>query len=113
MKGMAEKVNETNVNDDGHVSRLTECTLFIGNKWDIVEQKSDQEKEEVQQYVYDELKNCWDIDNINKHVIFLTATDAIKVQDYGGIVPEFTILLESVKKLILRSINLRLYNHCL
>lgn len=110
MKAMAEKINL--LFDSGeHMSRLTECTLFIGNKWDILKKKSNEEKEKVKRNVYDELKDCWGIPNIEKHVIFMSATDAISVQDYGGSAPEFKILLENIHQLILRSIILRLYNH--
>ena len=111
MKDMARKINLINFIGGSYVSRLTECTLFIGNKWDIIKRKNEVEKKKVEQNMYDELRNCWGIANIEKHVIFMSATDAIKVQDYGGITPEFNILLESINQLIFRSINLRLYNH--
>ncbi|XP_046852544.1 dual serine/threonine and tyrosine protein kinase-like isoform X2 [Xenia sp. Carnegie-2017] len=110
MKAMAEKINLL-FDSVEHMSRLTECTLFIGNKWDMLKKKSNEEKEKVKRNVYDELKDCWGMPNIEKHVIFMSATDAITVQDYGGSAPEFKILLENIHQLILRSIILRLYNH--
>ena len=105
---MASKIYTLRCGAGQNISRLTECTLFIGNKWDRIDEK---EKPSVKRYVAKELSECWDIANINKHLLLMSATDAIKVQRYGLITPKFKLLLESINQLILRSIDLRLYNH--
>lgn len=87
---------------------LVECSLFICNKWDQVEEK---EREEVKRHVVEQLGQCWQDTNVKNHILYMSIRNAIKVQEYGGVVEEFKDLLENMQKMISRAINVKLFNH--
>ena len=87
---------------------LAECSLFVGNKWDLVKEK---EQHNVKTYVAKGLGECWQDANLNNQIVYMSTLKAIKLQKYGGVTTEFNDLLENIKQMILRAINIRLYNH--
>ena len=89
-------------------NRLAECSLFVCNKWDQVRET---QRSEVMKYVSEKLSDFWQIENLYNKIVYISTTEAIKVQQFGGVTTEFNRLLESIEKMILRTINTRLYNH--
>ena len=89
-------------------NRLAECSLFVCNKWDQV---GETQRSEVMKYVSAKLSDFWQNENLYNQIVFISTTEAIKVQQYGGVTTEFNRLLESIERMILRTINTRLYNH--
>ncbi|XP_046839706.1 uncharacterized protein LOC124433902 isoform X1 [Xenia sp. Carnegie-2017] len=107
MKKMAEK-HETSNAGRHCINLLAECTLFVANKWDQVEKK---EQDSVRKHLEKQLAECWEVANTKKHILTISAKNAIKVQECGGISPEFQRLLDSIRQLILRAIDIRLYDN--
>jgi receptor-interacting serine/threonine-protein kinase 5 len=91
-------------------NRLAECSLFVCNKWDLV---PEDQRDETKKYVVKKLKECWPGANLDNQIVFMSTTNAIKAQQYGGVTKEFDDLLEKIKQIILKAINIRLYNHWL
>ena len=89
-------------------NRLAECSLFVCNKWDQVPEG---ERNKVRANVVQQLSDCWQDAIVNNQIVYISATEAIKAQQYGGVTTEFYNLLESIKQMILKAINIRLYNH--
>ena len=89
-------------------NRLAECSLFVCNKWDqVIETK----RGEVMKYVFAKLSDIWQNENLYHQIVYISTTEAIKLQKYGGVTTEFNRLLESIERMILRTINFQLYNH--
>ena len=88
--------------------RLAECSLFVCNKWDLV---PEDERRNVKTYVAKGLGECWQDANVHKQIVYMCTLEAIQLQEYGGVTAEFNDLLENIKQMILRAINIRLYNH--
>ena len=61
---------------------LTECSLFICNKWDLVPEK---EREAVKEHVVQQLGKCWQDTNVRNHILYMSIQNAIKVQEYGSL----------------------------
>ena len=89
-------------------NRLTECSLYVCNKWDQIEKK---ERDKVKEYVFKQLSECWENANLNKQIVYISTKDAKTVQEYGGVTPEYHELLQKLKHAILRAIEKRLYDH--
>jgi hypothetical protein len=89
-------------------NRLAECSLFVCNKWDQVRTE---ERDKVRTYVVEKLSECWQDANVNNQIVYISTQDAIRVQQYGGATMEFNDLLQNIKQMILKAINVRLYNH--
>ncbi|XP_028400623.1 dual serine/threonine and tyrosine protein kinase-like [Dendronephthya gigantea] len=87
---------------------LAECSLFVCNKWDQVKES---EREAVKKYVSTKLSECWRDASSNHQIVYMSVTEAIKVQEYGGVTEEFNLLLKQIKTMVLKAINIRLYNH--
>ena len=104
---MAEKLETSNAGRHC-INLLAECTLFVANKWDQVEKK---EQDSVRKHLEKQLAECWEVANTKKHILTISAKNAIKVQECGGISPEFQGLLDSIRQLILRAIDIRLYDN--
>ncbi|XP_028400633.1 uncharacterized protein LOC114523798 [Dendronephthya gigantea] len=87
---------------------LAECSLFICNKWDQVKEG---ERSATKNHVVAKLRECWEDSNLNHQIVYMSITEAIEVQEYGGVTEEFNDLLQKIKTMVLRAINIRLYNH--
>ena len=87
---------------------LAECSLFVANKWDQVKV---QEQDKTKKYVANRLSECWEGANLPNQILYMSILKAIEAQQYGGVTKEFNDLLESVKEMIVRTINTKLYNH--
>ena len=87
---------------------LAECSLFVCNKWDLIKEN---EKPKVKNYVNEKLRECWEDTNLNHQIVYMSVANAIKAQEFGGVTAEFNDLLKQIKTMLLKAINIRLYNH--
>ena len=87
---------------------LAKCSLFVGNKWDLIKE-SDREK--VKKYVAKGLSECWQGEG--HQIVYISAQQSIELQQYGGVTSEFQELLQNIKQMVLTAIDVRLYNHWL
>ncbi|XP_028400784.1 uncharacterized protein LOC114523921 [Dendronephthya gigantea] len=90
------------------LQNLAECSLFVCNKWDLVKED---ERPAVKKHVTAKLSECWEDTNLNHQMVYMSITDAIKAQEYGGVTEEFNHLLHQIKSMVLKTINIRLYSH--
>ena len=91
-----------------NLKHLAACSLFIGNKWDQV---TEDQRATVRKYVITKLSECWEDANLNHQIVYMSIKEAIKAQEYGGVTEEFNDLLQKIKTMVLKAINIRLYNH--
>jgi hypothetical protein len=87
---------------------LAECSLFVANKWDQVKEP---EQDKTKEYLAKRLSECWQDANLPNQIVYMSILKAIEAQQYGGVTKEFKNLLESIKEMIVRAINTKLYNH--
>ena len=88
--------------------RLAECSLFVCNKWDLVRET---QQKDVKRYLSSRLSGCWQNANFNPQIVYISTTQAFQIQEFGGVTNEFNDLLESIEKMVLKTINTRLYSH--
>ena len=89
-------------------SVLSQCALFVCNKWDQVPEK---EKEEVQNHVITNLTKCWPGLDHKSQIIFMSTKHAIIAQNYGVINTECFSLMSGIRSMVLKSIKARLEMH--
>ena len=87
---------------------LAECSLFVCNKWDLVKES---ERQAVKNYVSTKLGECWKDASAKHQIVYMSITNAIKAQEFGGVTADFNDLLKQIKTMLLKAINIRLYNH--
>jgi predicted GTPase len=91
-------------------NRLTECSLFVCNKWDQIDEN---ERDEVKKHVAKQLRQCWESANLNKQIVYISTKNAKTARKYGGVTAEYNELIQKLKHAILRAIKKRLYDHWL
>ncbi|XP_028400657.1 uncharacterized protein LOC114523822 [Dendronephthya gigantea] len=89
------------------LQHLAECSIFICNKWDQVEED---ERSETKKHVVAKLRECWEDSNLNHQMVYMSIKDAIKAHEYGGVTEEFSDLLKKIETLVLKARNISLYN---
>ena len=89
-------------------SVLSQCALFVCNKWDQVKEK---EKQQVQYNVTEKLKKRWPGLDTESQVIYMSTQEACIAQNYGIISEEFSSLMSGMRSMILKSIEARLEMH--
>ncbi|XP_022806599.1 U-box domain-containing protein 35-like [Stylophora pistillata] len=81
------------------------CALFVCNKW---EQVPSGETDEVRNHIVRKLAQCWPSLDSESQIIYMSATDAIKAQEFGAVTKEFGELMNGIKSMVLKSIESRL-----
>jgi len=84
---------------------LSQCALFVCNKWDQVEEK---EKKQVQNHVIEKLKKSWPGLDPESQIIFMSTKKASIAQSYGVISKDFSSLMSGMRSMVLKSIKARL-----
>ena len=87
---------------DRHGALPTKSALFVCNKWDQVPQK---ERNEVKNYVIKKLQRCWPGVDPESQIIHMSTTNASLAQDYKIVTEEFSTLMNSLRRLVLKSIG--------
>ena len=81
------------------------CALFVCNKWDQV---PPEETDEVKNYVVTKFTQCWPSLDPESQIIYMSAREAIEAQKLGMVTKEFDELMNSIKSMVLKSIEARL-----
>ena len=111
LKKMLQEVREVSLGDQGCSSLelfLSKCALFVGNKWDAVPGK---DKKAVKNHVTRELQKCWPGLDPESQIIYMSTKDANVLQKCDFIAEGFCSVMNSMKTVILTSIEARLEFH--
>ena len=84
------------------------CALFVCNKWDQV---PEEEVKEVKNHVIRNLQRCWPGLNPESQIIYMSTMKATRGQTLGIITEEFDSLMNSMRTMVLKSIEARLEIH--
>ena len=87
---------------------LSKCTLFVCNKWDVVQE---QEVESVKNDVVKKLKRAWPGIHPESQIIYMSTTRATTAQNLDVISKDFSSLMDGMKSVILQSIEAKLEPH--
>ena len=86
----------------------SKCAIFVCNKWDQVPKN---EVKMVKDDVVKKLQHCWPGLDHETQVIYMSTKNASTAQNLGIITDEFSCLMETVKMMVLRSIECQLEIH--
>jgi len=87
---------------------FTGCTLFVCNKWDLIDGK---EREEVKKEQIEKLTKRLGNLNPKSQIVYLSCKTAQLAQTYGVITGEFNDLIAGIRSLVVSSMqnNLLMY----
>ena len=88
---------------------LTGCTLFVANKWDLIERK---EREEVKRAQIEKLSKKVPNLNPRSQIVHLSCKTAELAQTYGVITGDFDDLIAGISNLIISSMRNNLQKYC-
>ena len=86
----------------------SKCAIFVCNKWDQV---PEEEHNEVKSHIVKKLQRRWLGLDPETQIIYMSTKNATKAQNLGIITNEFSSLIETVKVMVLRSIQYQLEIH--
>ena len=87
----------------------SKCALFVCNKWDEVRKE---EAQKVKNHIIEKLQKCWPSLVPESQVIFISTKNATEAQRrYGVTNNEFHALMDSIRFIVLKSIEARLEIH--
>ena len=89
---------------------VAEGAVFVCNKWDLIEQ--DPEKERIADHIIGKLQLYWPGLDCQSQVVKLSTIKAIELQNFGIILPEFRMFIDSVYSMMFRAIKARLEKEC-
>ena len=87
---------------------LSKCALFVCNKWDQV---PPEERETVKKHVTEKLQKVWPGIDLESQIIYISTKNATKVQTCGYITEDFSSLMDGMKSVVLKSIDIRMEIH--
>lgn len=106
-KGRLQNFLRLVVNAAGDEGFNTESTMFICNRWDMIPNK---DKNAVAADTFEKLSRFYS--SLRKsQVHYMSITEAMKGLQYQTILPEYTVLLEMVEKILPNSLRARLHTH--
>ena len=79
---------------------FTGCTLFVCNKWDLINSK---EREDVKQEQIKRLTKMLGNLNPKTQIVYLSCKAAQLAQTYGVITGEFNVLISGIHSLVVSS----------
>ena len=88
---------------------FTGCTLFVANKWDLVEMK---EREEVKQAQIEKLSKKLLNLNPKSQIVYLSCKAAQLAQTYGVMTGDFNDLIAGISNLVVSSMKNNLQKYC-
>lgn len=93
----------------------SKCALFVCNKWDSVLEtvrNSKEEAQKVKNHIIEKLQKCWPGLVPESQVIFISTKNATEAQTrYGVTNNAFHTLMDSIRFMVLKSIDARLEIH--
>jgi len=81
---------------------FTGCTLFVANKWDLIERE---EREEVKQAQIEKLSKKLRNLNPKSQIVYLSCKTAQLAQTYGVITRDFNDLITGISNLVVSSMK--------
>ena len=96
-------------NAEVDLALLTGCTLFVANKWDLIERK---EREEVEKAQIEKLSKKLRNLNPRSQIVHLSCKTAELAQTYGVITGDFDDLIAGISNLIISSMRNNLQKYC-
>jgi len=87
---------------------LSKCALFVCNKWDQVPVE---ERKAVENHVTRKLQRLWPGLDPESQIIYMSTKNANTFQKYDYIAEDFSSLMNSMRTVVLRSIEARLEFH--
>ena len=96
-------------NAEVDLALLTGCTLFVANKWDLIERK---EREEVEKAQIEKLSKKLRNLNPRSQIVHLSCKTAELAQTYGVITGDFDDLIAGISNLIVSSMKNNLQKYC-
>ena len=81
---------------------LTGCTLFVANKWDLIEKE---EREEVKKVQIEKLSKKLRNLNPKSQIVYLSCKTAQFAQAYGVITGDFDDLIAGISNLVVSSMK--------
>ena len=100
LERLLEKVRKMTLERQGALR--TKSALFVCNKWDQVPEK---EWNEVKNHVIIRLQRCWPGVDPESQIIHMSTTNASQAQDYKIVTEEFSTLMNSLRRMVLKSIG--------
>ena len=88
---------------------LTGCTLFVANKWDLVEKD---EREEVKKAQIEQLSKKLRNLKPKSQIVYLSCKTAQLAQTYGVITGDFDELIAGISNLVVSSMKNNLQKYC-
>ena len=88
---------------------LTGCTLFVANKWDLIEKE---EREEVKKAQIEQLSKKLRNLNPKSQIVYLSCKTAQLAQTYGVITGDFYDLIAGISNLVVSSMKNNLQKYC-
>lgn len=88
---------------------FTGCTLFVANKWDLIERD---EREEVKKAQIEKLTKRLPNLNPKSQIVYLSCKTAQLAQTYGVITGDFNNLIAGISNLVVSSMENNLQKYC-
>ena len=91
----------------------SKCALFVCNKWDsVLETVRKEEAQKVKNHIIEKLQKCWPGLVPESQVIFISTKNATEAKTrYGVANNEFRTLMDSIRFMVVKSIEARLDIH--
>jgi len=96
-------------NSDVDLALFTGCTLFVANKWDLIERE---EREEVKQAQIEKLSKKLLNLNPKSQIVYLPCKAAQLAQTHGVIARDFNDLIAGISNLVVLSMKNNLQKYC-
>ena len=96
-------------NAEVDLALFTGCTLFVANKWDLIERE---EREEVKKAQIEKLSKKLRNLNPKSQIVYLSCRTAQFVQTYGLITGDFNDLIAGIRNLVVSSMENNVQKYC-
>ena len=96
-------------NTEVDLALFTGCTLFVANKWDLIERD---EREEVRKAQIEKLSKKLPNLNPKSQIVYLSCKTAQLAQTYGVITGDFNNLIAGISNLVVSSMENNLQKYC-
>ena len=96
-------------NAEVDLALLTGCTLFVANKWDLIERE---EREEVKRTQIEKFSKKLPNLNPRSQIVHLSCKTAQLAQTYGVITGDFDDLIAGISNLVVSSMKNNLQKYC-
>ena len=103
-----KKVSEVSLEHGQQKELPSRCALFVCNKWDQVPKN---EVQAVKNHVVRKLQRCWPGLDSESQIIYMSTKKASEGQNLGFITEDFLSLMNGLRAMVLKSIDIKLEMH--